>query len=75
MESDQSLLDEFPDASRVSEYAVEAMGWGVLTRLISGVGTPTGPQLQPQGNATRAQIARIIMNFYIMNANLRWNEA
>ena len=72
---DQSPLDNFSDADQVSDWALDAMEWAVLTRLISGVGTPDGPQLQPSGNATRAQIARIIMSFYVNYANLKYEKA
>ena len=39
------------------------MEWGTAVKLISGVATPNGTILQPQGNATRAQIAKVILNF------------
>ena len=40
-----------------STWAEEAMSWAVAEGLISGV---TNDQLQPQGNATRAQVAAIL---------------
>ena len=43
-----------------STWAEEAMSWAVAEGLISGV---TNDQLQPQGNATRAQVAAILQRF------------
>ena len=43
-----------------STWAQEAMQWAVAEGLISGV---TNDQLQPQGNATRAQVAAILQRF------------
>lgn len=50
----------FSDASQVNSYAVEPMGWAIGNGLISGVGNNT---LAPKGNATRAQVATILMRF------------
>ena len=50
----------FADAGSVSGYAVEAMQWAVAEGLINGVGDNT---LNPQGTATRAQVATILMRF------------
>lgn len=49
----------FPDASNVSGYAVAAMRWAVENGLINGM----GGTLNPQGSATRAQVAAIMMRF------------
>ncbi len=56
-------LASFPDAAQVSDWAKDAMAWGIASKLISGVGTDHGVELQPKGSATRAQIARVILNF------------
>lgn len=53
-------LDSFRDASAVSGYAVQAMGWAVDRGLISGVGDQ---RLSPGGSATRAQVAAILQRF------------
>lgn len=50
----------FSDAAQVSSYAVEPMAWAVGNGLISGTGNNT---LAPEGNATRAQVATILMRF------------
>ena len=56
-------LDIFLDSGRVSPYAVDALRWAVEQGIISGMGDGT---LDPQGNATRAQVAAMLMRF--MNA-------
>ena len=43
-----------------STWAQEAMQWAVAEKLITGV---TNDELQPQGNATRAQVAAILQRF------------
>lgn len=52
-------LSVFADANSVSNYAVEAMQWAVSTGLISGM----DGKLNPQGSATRAQVATMLMRF------------
>ncbi len=61
--SSSQSISAFPDAKSVSSWAKDAMQWGTAVKLISGVASPNGTLLQPNGNATRAQIARIILNF------------
>lgn len=55
-----SSISGFSDASRVNSYAVESMCWAVGNGLISGTGNNA---LAPNGNATRAQVATILMRF------------
>ena len=52
-------LSVFADANSVSSYAVEAMQWAVSTGLINGM----DGKLNPQGSATRAQVATMLMRF------------
>ena len=52
-------LSVFADANSVSNYAVEAMRWAVSTGLIGGM----DGKLNPQGSATRAQVATMLMRF------------
>ena len=53
---------EFTDAASVSEYAVAPLTWAVGEGLINGIAQPDGTTLlDPAGNATRAQIATILM--------------
>lgn len=53
-------LAGFTDADRVSSYAIDAMRWAVSTGIIGGMGNGT---LAPQGKATRAQVATMLMRF------------
>lgn len=59
----EGSLDSFTDADKVSDYAVEAMRWVVQTGIISGMGDGV---LSPKSNATRAQVATIMMR-YVQN--------
>lgn len=56
-------LDDFPDASLVSNYAADAMRWAVGEGLITGVSTAGGIFLRPQNNTTRAQFATIVSRY------------
>lgn len=49
----------FKDAGSVSSYAMEAIKWANAAGLING----SGGALRPQGNATRAEVAAILMRF------------
>ena len=51
---------DYPDADAVSEYAYEAMCWTTMHGIIGGMGDGT---LQPQGPATRAEVATMLMRF------------
>ncbi len=57
----RAALSSFPDASKVSNYAKDAMGWAVAEGLINGNAAGNVSYLQPQGNATRAECATILM--------------
>ena len=58
--SDRAALSGFPDAGQVStDWALEPMQWAVAKKLITG----SDGLLLPQGNATRAQVATILMRF------------
>lgn len=52
-------LTGYPDMGSVSSWAKQAMAWAVENGLISGV----DGALAPQGEATRAQVATILMRF------------
>ena len=51
-------LSAFTDAGSVSDYAAAAMAWAVEQGVITGV---TDATLEPQGTATRAQCAAMLM--------------
>ena len=53
-------LSAFTDADSVSDYAEAAMAWAVEHGIITGV---TDTTLVPQGTATRAQCAAMLMRF------------
>lgn len=57
---DGMALNEFGDSASVNGYAVDAMRWAVSSGIIGG--TDAG-LLMPQGNATRAQVATMLMRF------------
>ena len=57
-------LSTFPDGANVSGWAKEAMQDAVALGLINGSKAPDGKvYLDPQGSATRQQVATILMNF------------
>lgn len=51
---------DFADADQVSSYAYEALCWMTMNGIINGTGDN---QLDPQGTATRAQVAVMLMRF------------
>ena len=51
----------YTDALEISEYAIPAMQWACGARVINGTGD--GSTLTPQGQATRAQAAVMLMRF------------
>ena len=53
-------LIRFVDGSDVSSWAIEALRWAVAEGVING---NTDGTLKPQGNATRAQVSQMLMNF------------
>ncbi len=50
----------FVDGNKVSGWAVQAMNWAVGQGIFSGRGANN---LEPQSNATRAEVAQIMMNY------------
>lgn len=56
-------LDSFSDAASVSSYAVNAMQWAVANGIVNG----SNGKLNPQNNATRAEVAAILMRFCEMS--------
>ena len=53
-------LDKFKDADKVTDYAKTAMQWAVGSGLMKG---KSGNLLDPQGTATRAEIAAMLHRF------------
>ncbi len=64
----QAIYDAaFEDSSRISQWAKNSVYWGIYNKMIAGTSETT---LNPQGTATRAQLAKILMNYlniYIPN--------
>ena len=56
-------LSGFPDAGSVSDWAKDAMADAVALGLISGASNGGQTYLEPQGSATREQVATILMEF------------
>ena len=63
-------LTAFPDAASVSGWAEEALSWANAAGLINGTVRDGQPILDPQGSASRAQVAMILMNYveHVVNA-------
>ena len=57
---DTNILS-YTDVANLSEYAIPAMQWAVGAGIINGTGN--GSTLTPQGQATRAQAAVMLMRF------------
>ena len=56
-------LSIFPDAGSVSDWAKDALADAVALGLISGASNGGQTLLEPQGSATREQVATILMEF------------
>ena len=56
-------LSGFPDAASVSDWAKDALADAVALGLISGASNGGQTLLEPQGSATREQVATILMEF------------
>ncbi len=65
--SQKKSLSSFSDSKKVNSWAKEAMEWAYAEGLITGNSINGKVLLDPQGDATRAQIATILMR-YIKNA-------
>ena len=63
-------LTAFPDAASVSGWAKNALSWANAAGLINGTVRDGQTILDPQGSASRAQVAMILMNYveHVVNA-------
>lgn len=63
-------LTAFQDAASVSGWAEEALSWANAAGLINGTVRDGQTILDPQGSASRAQVAMILMNYveHVVNA-------
>ena len=55
----------FSDESAISAYAADAVGWARANGIVNGKENNT---FDPQGNATRAEVATILRNYLTMGA-------
>ena len=53
-------LSAFADAEDISDYAKDAFAWADAEGIVNGISATT---LDPQGSATRAQVAALLMRF------------
>ena len=61
--SASAALDGFADAASVSAYARTPLGWASALGYIKGSNENGTLLLNPQGNATRAEVATILMRY------------
>lgn len=54
-------LNSFTDQAKAGKYALAALRWAVEKGIISDKGNGT---LDPKGNATRAEVAHMLMNYF-----------
>ena len=61
--TERETLGYFPDGNQVSPWAKDATSWAVAYGLVGGTNINGVAYLDPQGGATRAQVATILMRF------------
>ena len=61
--SEKADLGDYDDGTLVSGYASEAMAWAVESGIIQGIGSN---KLDPTGDATRTQLATMLMRFHAL---------
>ena len=59
-QNDISAISSYTDADQVSSWAKEAVTWAIANGIINGV---SEKKLAPQGTATRAQAATILLRY------------
>ena len=59
----EESLEAYPDADKVGSYATDGMLWAIENEIITGVAVGEATYLNPQENATREQIAAIMMRY------------
>lgn len=58
--ADTSELNKFIDTINIASYALEPLAWAVENGIVSGTSSNT---ISPAGNATRAQVATMLMRY------------
>ncbi len=61
--TDRADISTFPDSDVASDWALDALSWAVGTGLISGTQVEGETHLDPGGNASRAQVATVLMRY------------
>ena len=61
--SEEMDIISYTDAHSVSGWAMPAIQWACASGVISGLPDGNALKLDPQGTATRAQVATMMMNF------------
>lgn len=61
--SESGELNDYPDASTVSKFAIASMKWATGVELVSGVKKNNQVYLSPKESMTRAQLATMLMRF------------
>ena len=56
-------ISKFPDSDKISGWAKEAISWANANGIINGKAKGGVNYLDPKGNATRAEVAQMMMNF------------
>ena len=62
--SPRADLGKFVDQAKVSDWAKDALAWCVAVGIIDGIKENGAQVLCPQGTATRAQFAEMLMRFF-----------
>ncbi|MBR1931851.1 MAG: S-layer homology domain-containing protein [Lachnospiraceae bacterium] len=58
------MINQYADGAKVSSWAAEALNWAVSQGIMSGKGSGgalSSYRLDPQGSATRAECASMMM--------------
>ena len=61
--SQRDPLTGFSDTDQLADYAKDPMSWCVAMGFINGIKSDDAALLDPTGNATRAQIAKVLTRF------------
>lgn len=65
-EADHTVLEKYPDAGKISSWAVDGMSWAVSKGIISGEQKKDGSVvLNPRNTATRAQAAAVLTKYFL----------
>lgn len=66
--SSSKSLSSFADSGKVASWAKTAVRWAVQMNVISGATNGSGLYIKPQGSATRAEGAQMLMNLLTKGA-------